>query len=935
MFHLPHLIIVLTALIFSFASTASGSPRVTAESLHALLEKAAESFEQGDFTEAADRFAQIEGDFSDEPELRDEKFLRRFLPFKGHAEFAAGRPKAAAETFSQFVDQFPSDPQHAHALYALALALQENGTIDQSLERFVQFETANPNHPLKNLAAMHRVRLLLSLEKPDEALQIVEQVSENQLRNNESDRARLQIVRYFMKQGKPLRAAEILLARDWNLEKTAEIATLSLTAFELGDQLQTQNQFSNALRLYRLVLPHEKLLTELAKQISELDDSDQKNGYQHPFIRHDRDLLIQRLKQQKIDFRKSEDYTDSLLLRRGQMLLLTSRPHEAWLIFEQLALDESVPESIRQDAHYRWTMAASALEEWEAALTIARFFLSKYPNSPLAPETLSLIAQAHQEQRRYREAIEILEDLCDRFPKHNLAQRWTFTLGFNKTALEKYPEARHDFQKTKNNFPESPLRANAELWYALTFFFEKDYENALIEFDSLAIEYRSHPLEGEIRYRRAATLYAARDYELAAKATAQFVDDFPHHPRYAEGLVLLGDIQMGAAQLDEALAIFEQIPREMENLFLYGLFQRGKILRAQESYDEMIELFTKYLESGDELKIRTSEALYWIGWAHSQQGNPEKALPLLLKALNDFGNDPKAREIGSILTLLAPLHPHLDAPENDFASWLEKERKEALESDLFTYFGRLTLQFSDLYLRKGFPNKTEELIFEIIANVPPDSLDPELLAKIGAFLAGKNLQSAEEYFSHLLERFPNSPERAFAYHGLGILAFHRKEYEIALRWLRLFQKETPGHGLAAEVFQFTGETLLALEQFEEASAQFEKILELRALRGRPHAEALTGLGQTWTAAGDRARAIAYYQRIYTMHRAQTDLVAFAYAASSALFEENGDLGAAHRTLVEMLSFPDLSDLEITAEAKKTAELLAIRLEEEMPSSSEP
>ncbi|HLS27477.1 MAG TPA: tetratricopeptide repeat protein [Opitutales bacterium] len=932
---LPRLFFILSFLFFSVASTTSAAPRLSAESLQTLLEEATESFAQGNFTAAADRFARIETNFSEEDELQDESFLRRFLPVKGHAEFAAGRPIAAAETFSRFVDRFPSDPQHADALYALALTLQENGSIDPSLERFEEFEKTYPHHPLKNLAEMQRIRLLLALEKPEEALGIVDSISENEKTNNAADRARLQIARYFLKEEQPLRAAKIVLAHRWDLKRTPEIASLSLTAFELGDQLQTQNKFSGALRLYRLVLPYETLRAELTERIAELTDRQTKRSGEHPFIGHDRGILLGRLKQQQKHFNKSEDYTDSLLLRRGQMFLFIDRPHEAWLLFEQLALDENVSPQIRQDAHYRWAMAASALEEWEAALAIARYFLSEYPESPLAPETLSLIAQAHQEQRRYPEAIDILEDLRKHFPTHPLAQRWSFTLGFNKTALEKYPEARTDFQRAKNDFPESPLQANAGLWHALTFFFEKDYENALAEFDSLAAEYSSHRLEGEISYRRAATLYAMRDYERAAIATTQFIDDFPHHPRFGEGLVLLGDIQMGAARLDEALSVFRKIPPEMENLYLYGLFQQGKILRAQEDFDEMIALFSDYIESGDGRKPRISEALYWIGWAYAQKGNSEKTIPLLLKALNDFGNDPDAREIGSILNLLAPLHRFLDSPENSFAAWLETERKNALESGSLTYFSRLTLQLSDLLLHEGFPNRAEQLYFEITARVRPKALDPEALGKIGRFLAEKNLQNAEEYFSQLLERFPNAPERAFAYHGLGVLAFQRNEFDTALRWLRLFQKETPGHPLAGDVFQFTGETLLALEQYQEANDEFEKILELRTLRGRPHAKALIGLAQTWAAAGDHARAIAYYQRIYTMHRAQTDLVGSAYAASSALFEKLGDLDAAHRTLVEMLSIAELADLEITAKAQETAEILAARLEKETSLNSEP
>src|SRR5690606_6821094 len=67
----------------------------------------------------------------------------------------------------------------------------------------------------------------------------------------------------------------------------------------------------------------------------------------------------------------ADDYTPALLLRRGQAYLLANRPREAWLLFEHLALDENLPAATREEAHYRWIVAATELEIWEEALTIA------------------------------------------------------------------------------------------------------------------------------------------------------------------------------------------------------------------------------------------------------------------------------------------------------------------------------------------------------------------------------------------------------------------------------------------------------------------------------------------------------------------------------------------------------------------------------------
>jgi tetratricopeptide (TPR) repeat protein len=126
----------------------------------------------------------------------------------------------------------------------------------------------------------------------------------------------------------------------------------------------------------------------------------------------------------------------------------------------------------------------------------------------------------------------------------------------------------------------------------------------------------------------------------------------------------------------------------------------------------------------------------------------------------------------------------------------------------------------------------------------------------------------------------------------------------------------------ADALQLTGQTLLALERFAEADDTFEEILRLRSLRGRPHARALIGLAQSAAADQDPARAIAYYQRVYTVHRAQNDLTAQAYFESSLLFEQLQQPAAAHRTLAEMLSLSELASSPYYEKARTHQLLLA-------------
>ena len=81
----------------------------------------------------------------------------------------------------------------------------------------------------------------------------------------------------------------------------------------------------------------------------------------------------------------------------------------------------------------------------------------------------------------------------------------------------------------------------------------------------------------------------------------------------------------------------------------------------------------------------------------------------------------------------------------------------------------------------------------------------------------------------------------------------------------------------------------------------KKYLADKRFRGRNHALALEQCALLETQAGQPERAIAYWQRIYTLYRAYPDLVAEAYWQSHLQFLELQDFPAAEASLMEMQS----------------------------------
>jgi len=103
--------------------------------------------------------------------------------------------------------------------------------------------------------------------------------------------------------------------------------------------------------------------------------------------------------------------------------------------------------------------------------------------------------------------------------------------------------------------------------------------------------------------------------------------------------------------------------------------------------------------------------------------------------------------------------------------------------------------------------------------------------------------------------------------------------------------------------------------YQAAADGLNEILQLKGMRGRPHAQALAGLARIETDQENPKRAIPYWQRIYTLYRAYPELLAEAYWESAQLFEQIDDPIAAHNTVLEMLRDERLRGFEAYKEAE--------------------
>ena len=893
------------------------------------LQACIEAVGSGDLQTAADLFGSLELTFGSEEEYQATEVQQRILPLRGSAELGAGQHQRAADTLDNLWAAYPQTlQQNAALLYGWTRAHKGTQNYAQARQALDLYIARVAGTVEAYLAILEKADLLFVEGLIEEGLAEMDAFSSSGAPDSLKMQGQLKAVQASLDQGSTQQATQRMLNTPWSVTTMPELAQLTFSALQCGEYAMVTGRYHDALKLFQLVPPKSQLIRLQAEKLEDLKLRI-LSGRRRALLatnRHQQQYLArlqQQLQQQLDALQESEDYTPGFYLRYGQCLLFDEQLYKAWLIFEYISLNEEYDQALREEAHYRWVVCAHQLQDWEEALTIARNFVERYPDSKLAPQALYLIAKAHLEQRRYPESIEVLSDLIENFPNHALHGRWIFTRGFNHVVMEDYENARTDFANYTTTHSNGQLLINAKLWNALTYFFEREYAVCIEELKALTSLDPRHPLYPEILYRLASAYYSAREHEPALKTITDYLDRFQRHQRIDEARVLRGDILMGQGQLEAATTSFESVSMESPDMYLYSLFQRGKIFRALENYPAMVQLFQNFLDDEESPKVRVSEALYWLGWAYQQQGSPDLAYPVFEEALAQYGNDTQAAETQTILQALEKIKRSEDP--NSFSTWMAAELAKAKMQGQLTYLSRLELYRSNQLRDPGDQNA---VLVPLADLVPMDQLDPEALGKIGLAVLDQNNGRAEALLTYLVDTYPRSNARAMGYLGLAKLASQAERYEEAQVWLVTSDKEVPVHPHMNEARLLLGSALSKLEDYDASIETFEKLLRLKSARGRPHALALAGIATAHLGKDDSEKAIAYYQRIYNMYRAYPDLVSQAYWQSALLFESRDLIPEAVRTLEEMLGQSKLSSFpEWEPAQSKLTQLLPLLPEE--------
>ncbi len=883
---------VLYCLIAPFAS----AQEVEFETLSGLLDRGAQAFAQGDYTQASAAFHKLKSTYKNEPQWREARLGEKVLPLAGYAALKAGLYDQAIDSLGILLQEDGAAySQELFVAYTLALAHKRKGSHEEALEAFENFRAISHSESQRGIARIHESDILLKIDEPDQARSALTEVIGSDTAVRVKTQARLRLLQMRLEQKDLEGIADTLLERRWNTDTMPELALVAFLAIESGDLLAQANRSAEALRAYRLVPSKKALVESQARKLARLKQTvlDRKSevGLAGVMWTDFYEQLIQSSSAQLAALQNAADYSDPLLIRRGRALLLSNRFFEAWLLFERVASNAESPHA--ETAHFNWILAAKELGRAAAALEIADRYLKRYPESRSLNDTLSLIADTHIDAGDYASALAVLARLSADASDPESQASARYRSGQCRIRLGDYTAARSDFVQASQIKSSETLQQNARLWIGISLFLERDFEEAKQAFSDLYDKVESPGIRGEALYRIACSEYSLRNYETAVKQLANFSTDYPGHQREFEVQLLLGDSYFAQGKFSQALQRYQSIPADIPQLAHEAALQATVALVEMDRHDDAIAT----LERRARITTNPSQfaevhwAAYEIESGLSQSTNARRWLD---KAIETHGDSQEADQMIHILEELQKIDGF------DYAERFDN----AINRERYRLAARLGLLQALALRREGGDYQSQEVMLQVANEIPVDLLPPECLAQIGLALIEAELEQGRELHQTLLETYPESQYAHYAHYGLAKNALETNQLEAALGWLDRIGETHFDSPVYLDARQLEGDTQRALGQLSAARNTYNSILSYRWATSRQKATSLLALARLSQQQGNLKHAIAYCQRVFTLYPGEIEASAQGYFETALRLAEIDEPQKARATLAEFLGRPE-------------------------------
>lgn len=705
--------------------------------------------------------------------------------------------------------------------------------------------------------------------------------------------------------------------------------TLNLTLMQAGKVRFEQQDFLNALLLYRMVLPREELIAFQQKRIRQINaeiERLEKVGTTPQTIKEMKESVVQ-IKASMSTLEGLAAYEDEVTFRIGSIYKDVKRYWEGFVLFDDLYQKDATSD-IGEAAMLQSVLVLGELDLMARAETRILDYLNTRPDGQYRRTLLAMLMRDRLQKGSSAKVID-LRKYMDETPastdsdEQTLQAEMHYMLAFAYMREKDTALGGEQFGIIVDNFPNSMFVADATYYRGVTFLLVGDYQSALEYMKLYQNSYKSDEsgILGEHYevsiYREGVCYYGLQRIEEAEQTFTKFIEFAPKHELVSEAYSMRGDIQAAKQATEEDP---DPLKRAIEdyrmgfeaasaiNQASYAVFQSAKVYKLEFKWQEILDLMGIYLSKyGEEADV--SKAVYWKGIALTELGDIEGALAAYIDAVKRFGGEVEQEGVDKIISELVTLSHSLNPEQLG-------RLKEYLLANLASVGEdgnqvlRLRLMVAQALVDGGAV--VDELGDKLLVELEDLSVTTPLTLGLLCDAAARSgdLGKMERVYNDFVMRFDESDFVWKAYQLKAVELSTRGDYAGVLDVVDVAQNffGTDEYMGWAQITR--GDMLLKLGKPDEAFEAYRMVQGVAEWRATVFAEAMYGLGECLKAQFKYDEAHAYFQRTYLLYAGRDGgkWAAKAYLNAAECQNAAGKTAEAIKTLNEMLEDPDLISL---------------------------
>ncbi len=694
--------------------------------------------------------------------------------------------------------------------------------------------------------------------------------------------------------------------------------SLNLTLMKAGKARFEDDDYLNALLLYRMVLPREKLLSFSNDRISALAeklDSEMKRGIPQAEI-EERQNEIKDLQESIKVLEELPPYEDEVTFRIGQIYAEVKRYWEGYVLFDKLYLQDRNSEigeaSMLQSVLVLYDIGQTAEAEERILL-----YLEEKPDGQYARTLLTMLLRDNLIKQNFARVVEMrpkIEGLpaTDDPTELELQADLHYMLSFGYFQSRDYKSSGDQFSIIIDKYKESPHVADSIYYRGMTYMMQANYAMALPDFKRYQQENEYGEHLAASLFREGVCQYGLENIPDAKAVFTRFIEKYPDDVLVSEAYSMRGDIEAATEAtnedpytLDRALADYRNgIDKATAPLQAsYAAFQAAKVYKLEFKWQEIIDLMNYYMDRWEE-QADVAEAVFWIGQAQIELGQVQEAITAYLDSIERFGNDPMQYGVDKIIHELVKISN----------SYLSEEDREGLTLKVKLKLTNIDPRYDVLRLRLQASEallQGEEAAAAFGAELLENNTELKLTSPASLALMCNaavdtgNVEQMKRLSEYFIATFDESDLLWQAYRAQTFMYLQDKNYSKVLWSIEeaqgMFGAE-PHMGWAQII---KADTEYKMGDLKQAEDSYNMVLGVAEWRGPLFAEAMIGMGNCRLAADDLEAAHSFYQRVYLLFKSYDDgdWAAKGYLNAADVLLKMGEEEKAVNTLKAMLEDP--------------------------------